>query len=71
MLKLHYLNVGHGDSIIVEFTDTNRTMMIDINRSSEVTEETKKELVLESLSGTDEISKGLYKRGLLSDNQLL
>lgn len=71
MLKLHYLNVGHGDCIIVEFTDANRTMMIDINRSSEVTEETKKELVLESLSDADAISKSFYKRGLLSDNQLL
>ncbi len=49
MIKTHHLNVGHGDTIIIEFLDTKRLMVIDINRSSEFDDDTKKELVNESL----------------------
>jgi beta-lactamase superfamily II metal-dependent hydrolase len=34
MLKIHFLNVGHGDCCIVEFLDNKRIAMIDINRSA-------------------------------------
>jgi competence protein ComEC len=44
MLKIHFLNVGHGDCTIVEFLDNNRTTLIDINRSQEYDETTKAEL---------------------------
>lgn len=50
MIKTHHLNVGHGDTIIIEFLDTKRLMVVDINRSSEFDDDTKNELVNESLS---------------------
>lgn len=50
MIKTHHLNVGHGDTIIIEFLDTKRLMVIDINRSSEFDDTTKIELVNESLT---------------------
>jgi len=43
MLKIHFLNVGHGDCCIIEF-DSNRIAMIDINRSTEVDNETANEI---------------------------
>lgn len=46
MLKVHFLNVGHGDCSIVELPDGN-VMMVDINRSNEFDEETAKELAEE------------------------
>lgn len=47
MLKIHFLNVGHGDCIIIEFPD--KTMMIDINNGKTLDETTKNEL-MESFS---------------------
>lgn len=37
MLKIHFLNVGHGDCIILEFP-SGRTTMIDINNATEMEE---------------------------------
>jgi beta-lactamase superfamily II metal-dependent hydrolase len=34
MVKIHFLNVGHGDCIIIENFATGRNTVIDINRSS-------------------------------------
>jgi len=42
-VKFHFLNVGHGDTTIVEFPD-NRLMVVDFNRSNEFDEETAREL---------------------------
>ncbi len=47
MLKLHFLNVGHGDCSIVEFSDSNRTMVVDINISSDIEEKSLSELIEE------------------------
>ena len=47
MLKIHFLNVGHGDSAIIELPE--RTMMIDINNGQALDESTKNEL-MESFS---------------------
>jgi len=44
MLKIHFLNVGHGDCCIVEFIDESRTAVIDINRTSEMDEQSLTEL---------------------------
>lgn len=44
MLRIHFLNVGHGDCIIVEFIDNRRTAMIDINRTSEMDSNSANEL---------------------------
>ena len=49
MIRTHHLNVGHGDTIIIEFLDTKRLMVIDINRSSEFDDDTKNELINEAL----------------------
>lgn len=43
MLKIHFLNVGHGDCTLLEFP-SGRTTLIDINNSKVVDEETEKEL---------------------------
>lgn len=51
MLKIHFLNVGHGDCCIVEFIDNSRIAMIDINRTSEMDENSAKE-IYESLSNS-------------------
>ena len=44
MLKIHFLNVGHGDCCIIEFIDGSRTAMVDINRTSEMDEQSLTEL---------------------------
>ena len=44
MLKIHFLNVGHGDCIIIENFDTGRNTVIDINRSKEMDNSSKKEV---------------------------
>jgi len=36
MLKIHFLNVGHGDCIIIQNFETNRHTIIDINRTKEM-----------------------------------
>lgn len=46
-MKIHFLNVGHGDCCIIEF-DSGRKAMVDINRSSEFDEETTEEIIEES-----------------------
>lgn len=52
-IKLHFLNVGHGDCTIVEFP-SGRLMMVDINNSKALDEESENELInhfrLDSLS---------------------
>ncbi|NLH36331.1 MAG: hypothetical protein GX453_10005 [Lactococcus chungangensis] len=47
-IKFHYLNVGHGDTTVVELPD-GKTMVIDLNRSREFDDDTAKELA-ESLN---------------------
>jgi len=49
MLRIHFLNVGHGDCCIVEFIDNSRVAVIDINRTSEMDEDSARE-IYESLS---------------------
>lgn len=46
-MRLHFLNVGHGDCCIIEF-DSGRKAIVDINRSSEFDEETVNEIIQES-----------------------
>jgi beta-lactamase superfamily II metal-dependent hydrolase len=60
MIKTHHLNVGHGDTILIEFFDTKRLMVIDLNRSSEFDDDTKTELINEALSNVDELTKSYY-----------
>jgi competence protein ComEC len=46
-LKIHFLNVGHGDCTIIQFP-SGRNMMVDINKAKSLNEEEQKEL-LESM----------------------
>lgn len=61
MLKIHFLNVGHGDCTIIEFP-SGRTTMIDINNSKIVDEETKNEIA-SSNPFAYEIYKSLGNKG--------
>jgi beta-lactamase superfamily II metal-dependent hydrolase len=45
MVKIHFLNVGHGDCIVIENFDTGRNTIIDINRSVDFDKTTSKELL--------------------------
>ena len=45
MIRIHFLNVGHGDCIIIENFDTGRNTIIDINRSKDFDETTSNELM--------------------------
>ena len=44
-LDIWFVNVGHGDSTIIKFPTSDRAMMIDINNSSTLDEETQNELM--------------------------
>lgn len=75
LLKLHFLNVGHGDCCIIEFPidGGRRVAMIDINRTSEMDEETANE-VLQEISSNERIyleESRLIKAGLKSIGSLL
>jgi beta-lactamase superfamily II metal-dependent hydrolase len=50
MVKIHFLNVGHGDCSVIEHANGNLTM-IDINNGSELTEDDAKP-ILESLASS-------------------
>jgi competence protein ComEC len=71
MIKTHHLNVGHGDTIVIEFLDTKRLMVIDINRSSEFDDDTKKELVNESLLTLSSSEQLRYHLGGFDTQELL
>lgn len=49
MFRIHFLNVGQGDCCVIEFLDTKRVAMIDINRDNEIDKESSKE-ILKSLN---------------------
>ncbi|MEQ8417122.1 MAG: hypothetical protein RIB71_21750 [Imperialibacter sp.] len=70
MIVTHHLNVGHGDTIIVEFKDSNRLMVIDINRSAEFDDDTRNELISEALNAVDDPFKMFYSLGLYNKTQL-
>lgn len=71
MIKLHYLNVGHGDCMIIEFCDTNRVAMLDINRSANIDKDTTEELITESLVKVDSQTKAQFQMGLIDGKILL
>lgn len=57
MLKIHFLNVGHGDCTLVEFP-SGRRMMVDINNSKSIDDTTAEELG----AGTNfSLMKSIYK----------
>lgn len=71
MIKVHHLNVGHGDTIVIEIQDTNHLTVIDINRSSEFDDDTKEELIEEAKSMADLSYLTDYKLNLIESDQFL
>lgn len=73
MLKVHFLNVGHGDCCIVEFVDSGRVAMIDINRSDSLDSNSVKEIYESSDAGVKDTTNWrlLYDAGFLKGSALL
>lgn len=61
-MKIHFLNVGHGDCCIIEF-DSGRISVIDINRSNDVDESSFVEIVSELSSYNELTSKSFFESG--------
>lgn len=70
MLKIHHLNVGHGDCIIVQF-ESGRNLMVDINRSSDFDDKTKEELTGIALGSIESSKRIFYECGLMTKNAVL
>ncbi|NTU46339.1 hypothetical protein HGA88_01815 [Candidatus Roizmanbacteria bacterium] len=67
MLKLHFINVGHGDCTIIEFED-GRLMMVDINNSKALDSESEKELMeVYKISYSDMFLSKLMGKNLFSE----
>ena len=69
MLKLHFLNVGHGDCCLIEFIDNSRLAIIDINRTGEMDAESIKEIC--KSASLDSSQMLLYEANLISAESLL
>lgn len=70
MIKIHHLNVGHGDCIIVQFK-SGRNLMVDINRSSDFDDDTKEELSEVALESIESSKRILYELGLMTKDAVL
>jgi beta-lactamase superfamily II metal-dependent hydrolase len=64
VLRVHFLNVGHGDCTFIEFP-SGRKALIDINNSKKLDEETAKELYKEAGFSEQEASIFFEKFGFL------
>ena len=70
MLRVHVLNVGHGDSIVIEFP-SGRLTVIDINRSEAMDDDSLKEVINTCNPSGAATDSFLYKYGLLNYKTLL
>jgi competence protein ComEC len=64
-LKIHFLNVGHGDCILIEFP-TGRKAIVDINTTGEMDELSETELLQEALGSLSEMDQAKYKLNMIS-----
>lgn len=71
MIKIHFLNVGHGDCIVVEFADKGRTAIIDINKSDKMDDTSYSELLSETIDSLDPIDKLYHQISGYTDTQLI
>jgi beta-lactamase superfamily II metal-dependent hydrolase len=69
MLRVHVLNVGHGDCIVVEFPD--RLSVIDINRSEEMDGQSLAEVLAYGDPVRIAAANTLYRQGRLPYKSLL
>src|SRR5689334_13757946 len=59
MVRIHFLNVGHGDCTIIEHASGNLTM-IDINNADQLDEDSRKELAeAYGITGTNYVAAKL------------
>ncbi|MBP1629392.1 MAG: hydrolase (metallo-beta-lactamase superfamily) [Bacteroidetes bacterium] len=66
MIKIHFINVGHGDCIVIEFCDKSRIAVVDINMSKEMDNDSQSE-VLNELNSYD---KNHYQSLNFSNSQI-
>ena len=64
-LKIHFLNVGHGDCILIEFP-TGRKAIVDINTTGEMDELSETELLQEAMGSLSEMDQAKYKLNMIS-----
>jgi competence protein ComEC len=70
MLKIHFLNVGDGDCIVVEFLDSKRVAVIDINVSTEMDSDSYAELLDEAISYLEPFDNLIYSISGLTDDEI-
>jgi beta-lactamase superfamily II metal-dependent hydrolase len=70
MLKIHFLNVGDGDCIVVEFLETGRVAVIDINVSTEMDSDSYAELLEEAKDSLEPLDKLIYSLSGLTDQEI-
>jgi beta-lactamase superfamily II metal-dependent hydrolase len=70
MLKIHFLNVGDGDCIVVEFLETGRVAVIDINVSTEMDSDSYAELLEEAKDSLEPLDKLIYSLSGLTDEEI-
>jgi beta-lactamase superfamily II metal-dependent hydrolase len=70
MLKVHFINVGHGDCIVLEFGDSGRTAVIDINVSSDMDSDSHSEVLNESINMLNALDYTFYQLSGFSDKVL-
>ncbi len=70
MIRIHFINVGHGDCIIVEFFDSGRTAVIDINMSDKMDDTSYTELINESINSLNPMDKLYHALSGFSDDEL-
>jgi competence protein ComEC len=69
-MKIHFLNVGHGDCTIIEH-DSGRITMVDINNGDDIDETSAKEIATETASRYDDMylavaeAVGIQRKGIL------
>lgn len=71
MIRIHFLNVGHGDCIVIEFKDSNRVAVIDINITEDMDDSTKEELLSEAFLSLTPLDKSYYSLGISSAKDIL
>ena len=71
MIKIHFLNVGHGDCIVIEFKDSGRIAVIDINKSDKMDDTSYSELLSDALNSLSPFEKAAHQLRAFSETQLI
>ncbi|MCK4357900.1 MAG: hypothetical protein KAW92_04030 [Candidatus Cloacimonetes bacterium] len=71
MIRIHFINVGHGDCIVIEFINSSRVAVIDINMTDEMDETSKSELLTDAFAKIPPINKVYFESEILSADEIL